>query len=226
MAAVEKIAEAESKIREVNPLWKPLIDLELLNGLLVAAKKAKVELSFEPLCYGTPMDCKVVICNQALSPKQILLCLDESGLRVPGRIDLPLSEDLRPWAVQGVILLGANFNGKAISEWNAFMNEFFRRFCKLRASHDILVYFLLWGAETSEYPEIDEKFTTYAWTPKDANDHSCTHFKQVNSVLSSAAKKPIKWDNMSAVFAFTDGSCPLNGKPGARASFAAILVGA
>lgn len=43
--------------------------------------------------------------------------------------------------------------------------------------------------------------------------------------MDAAAGRQDARDGPAPVFAFTDGSCPLNGKPGARASFAALVTG-
>ena len=53
----------------------------------------------------------------------------------------------------------------------------------------------------------------------------CPHFEAVNAALAEKGARPIVWDNLVPVLAFSDGSCPLNGKEGARAGFAAVLVG-
>jgi ribonuclease HI len=43
--------------------------------------------------------------------------------------------------------------------------------------------------------------------------------------MDAAGHRQAAGGNLAPAFAFTDGSCPLNGRPGARASFAALVTG-
>jgi ribonuclease HI len=61
-------------------------------------------------------------------------------------------------------------------------------------------------------------------TPEERRFRNFEGFEIVNEFLSSMDRRPIAWDNLPPCMAMADGSCPANGKPGARASFAVVFA--
>jgi ribonuclease HI len=50
------------------------------------------------------------------------------------------------------------------------------------------------------------------------------HFKDANTALHAAGQRKVEWDPLGYTYAFTDGSCPRNGKLDAEASYAAYII--
>jgi uracil-DNA glycosylase len=227
-------------------------------------------LIFEALRYGAPADtvafvnaqdpyptpgdaqgvCFSVPAGTALpeSLKRIFGCLDRAGLRrehaAEDKKTVLVSGDLRPWAVQGVLMFNSALTTRVgerrahAAAWKPFVDDFLRRFCAERAAAGASVHFLLWGGDARAYAGLARrhKHAVHEWShpspladnklPEEARFRACPHFEEVNAALAAAGRRPVVWDNLSPVVAFSDGSCPLNGKPGARASFAALVTGA
>ena len=153
-----------------------------------------------------------------------------------------MSGDLRSWAVQGVLMIntalttraGADTSDTHAAAWKPFTDDFLRRFCAAARSH---VHFLLWGGEARAVAVEARRHghTALEWShpgsladselPSGARFRACPHFEEVNAALAAVGRRPVIWDNLSPAIAFSDGSCTRNGKPGARASFAALVTG-
>jgi uracil-DNA glycosylase len=183
------------------------------------------------------------------SLKRVFGCLDRAGLRrerlgAGASPSAVVCGDLRPWAVQGVLMLNAAPTTRVgarrahAGAWKPFVNEFFRRFCAERATAGCVLRFLLWGDDARAYAGVARrhKHAVHEWShpspmadnklPEETRFRMCPHFEGVNAARAALGRRAVTWDNLSPVVAFSDGSCPLNGKPGARASFAAIITGA
>lgn len=227
-------------------------------------------LIFEAFRYGGPEDPDTVIISQDPYPKEgdaqgicfsvpagtdlpdslkrIFGCLDRAGLRrehldAAGK-DVVVCGDLRPWAVQGVLMLNSALTTRVgtrrahADAWKPFVDEFFRRFCAARAAAGRPLRFLLWGGDARAYAPVARRHQhpVHEWThpspladnklPEEARFRMCPHFEEVNAARVALGARAVTWDNLSPVVAFSDGSCPLVGKPGARASFAAVITGA
>jgi uracil-DNA glycosylase len=226
------------------------------------------ELIFEALRYSGPESVRVVIVAQdpyptpaeaqglcfsvprgvALPPslKRIFGCLSRAGLRRERAVEghgTPVSGDLRPWAVQGVLLLNATLTTRVgarrahAEEWAAFVETFLRRFCADRAAAGRCLHFLLWGGDARAFAPLARKHghAVHEYThpspmadarlPPQSRFRECRHFETVNAALRAEGRRAIVWDNLAPVVAFSDGACSRNGKPGARASFAALVTG-
>ena len=59
------------------------------------------------------------------------------------------------------------------------------------------------------------------WAPVDGTTLHAT----VSAALAESRLRPVSWGGCDAVVAFVDGACTKNGKPGARAGFAAAVIG-
>jgi uracil-DNA glycosylase len=229
-----------------------------------------LRLIFEAFRYGGPADITTVIMGQDPYPtpgeaqglcfsipggvarpeslKRIFECLERAGLcrehpELPPAAQPAAGGDLRPWAVQGVLMLNAALTTRArergahAAAWKPFVDDFLRRFCAERAAAGARVHFLLWGDDARAYAAEARRHShaVHEWThPSPLADNrqaeaarfrACPHFEEVNAALAAAGRRRVAWDNLAPAFAFTDGSCPLNGRPGARASFAALVTG-
>lgn len=251
--------------------WGDLIDDATLDAALDAigteCTAPPPGLIFEALRYCGPTSIHTVLVGQDPYPtpgdaqglcfsvpggtaipeslKRVYGCLEFSGLRrerVTGDGKKLASGDLRPWAVQGVLMINSALTTrvgetrKHVSHWKPFVDEFMRRFCELKRETEL--NFLLWGGDARKYESLVRRsgHVVHAWShpspladnklPDEAKFKMCPHFRLVNESLTAAGRRPVIWDNLSPVVAFSDGSCPLNGKPGARASFAAVITGA
>jgi uracil-DNA glycosylase len=222
------------------------------------------ELVFEALRYGGPDDVRVVIVGQdpysdgsahglcfsapqgrgvPKSLARVFQCLGRSGLRREDDIEggRAACGDLRPWAVQGVLLLNSALTTRQgasrahAREWAPFVRELVRRLCAVRAGTPL--HFLLWGQDARAHARAarEHGHTVHEWThPSPVADNQvtpearfrmCPHFEDVNAALLTAGRRSIAWDNRADCVAFADGACTRNGKPGARAAFAVLLVG-
>ena len=201
--------------------WRDLLDPARLRG--IDARRGAALL--EALRYGNPADVAVVVvAPEAPSPAPGTFSAEVAGAL----------GDLRPWAVQGVLMLGAA-GGAAAPEWTQFLADFLRRFCAARA--EAPVHLLLWGPAARALAPGDARALGHAvleWPGAPApgapelgsSFRSCPHFDGINAARAAAGRRPICWNPLESCIAFTDGSCPRNGKPGARASFAALVAGA
>lgn len=258
-------------------LWGPCIDAASLAGALSgidalgdAGRTAPPpELIFEPLRYGGPADFDTVIIGQdpyatqgdaqglcfsvpagtdlPASLVRVFGCLDRGGLRParPGK----RGGDLRPWAVQGVLLINSAWTTRVgarrahAAKWKNFADEFVRRFCAGAAAAGRELHFLLWGKDAQAFGPVARRHghRVHAWShpspmcdnslPDEARFRMCPHFEEVNAARAAAGRRPICWDNLAPVVAFSDGCSDLVGKKGvtatleSRAGFAAVVVG-
>jgi uracil-DNA glycosylase len=239
--------------------WAPVIDMPLLDAALTNIESENVApppgLILEALRYGAPADFHTVIIGQDPyytpgtaqglcfsapglpdSLKRIFGCLDRAHLR---RNHGDTRGDLRPWAVQGVLMLNASLTtrlGTARAhekQWAKFVESLIQRLCTSVEG----LHFLLWGNDARRYGTTVERHGhhVHEWThPSPLADNRlapevqfrmCPHFEEVNAALKAAGRRTVCWDNQAPIVAFTDGSCPLNGKSGARAGFAAAIIG-
>jgi uracil-DNA glycosylase len=180
------------------------------------------------------------------SLKRIFGCLDRAGLRAP-HVDsngvVMVSSDLRSWAVQGVLMINTAFTttvgvrrGHA-AIWKPFFANFLTQLCDEGTSPNPYT-FLLWGNDARAYAKTAESrgHRVLVWShpspmadnklPDESKFAQCPHFELVNAGLKERSLRPVIWDNLTRIVAFTDGSCPLNGKPNARASFGVVIMGA
>ena len=121
--------------------------------------------------------------------------------------------DLRPWAVQGVLTL------PSAAAWQPFVGAFVRRFCKARDPG-------MHGRGARVHFVFEE--ATPAGVVADARRHGHdvhASLADINPALEDAGQRRVAWCITDTVTAFTDGACTLNGRPGARASFAALVTG-
>jgi len=217
----------------VSEEWRSLMDPELLKR--VVESEALTPSVFESLRYGAPSDINTVIIGGAglyfsdladVTPSETLMqifgCLNRAGLCCERD---SIAGDLRPWAVQGVLMFDKDLATAEV--WKLFFEDFICRFCAERAGAGVRIHFLLWGEDAQGLAGIAHQHSVHEWSHPEKNSfRDCPHFLEVNAALTTVGRRPITWDNLSPVIAFSDGSCPRNGKPGARASFAAIITGA
>jgi uracil-DNA glycosylase len=152
-----------------------------------------------------------------------------------------VSGDLRPWAVQGVLMLNAALTTRAGTRgalapaWRPFIDGLLGRLCALHAGRPL--HFLLWGADARARAALVRRHghVAHEWThpsptadnrvPVAARFRECPHFTDVNAALVAAGRRPVVWDNTARVVAFSDGACIRNGRLDARAGFAAVVAG-
>lgn len=159
------------------------------------------------------------------SLKAIFKCLARSGLRPERAFD---SGDLRPWAVQGVLLLNTALTTRADAIWRPYVHALVEHICAANHACGRRIPFMLWGDEAQRHADLVTKYqhVLMTWTdPSPLSDSTlpealqfrmCNHFEMCPGIV---------WDNLAPVVALTDGSCPLNGHEAARASFAVVLGG-
>jgi uracil-DNA glycosylase len=169
---------------------------------------------------------------------RIFECLERAKLRT-GHIDpatgaaVGESGDVRGWAVQGVLMLSSALTSRTagarahVAAWAPFVHEFVRRFCAERAAAGATVQFLLWGADARAFTPVVSAagHPRFEWAHPNHAFAACPHFELIAAAHAAAGRRAIVWDNRAPVVAFSDGSCPRNGAPGARAGFAAIITG-
>jgi len=259
-------------------LWGPCLDSDLLAAALAgvdalgdADRTAPLPgLIFEPLRYGGPADFDTVIIGQdpytdpldaqglcfsvptgATIPQslaRIFGCLDRGDLR-PARPGVRASGDLRPWAVQGVLMINSAWTTRAgvrrahAAQWKKFVGEFVRSFCADAAAAGRQLRFLLWGNDARAFAAVARRHrhAVLTWThpspmsdnglPEEARFRACPHFEEANAARVAGGRRPVCWDNVAPVVAFSDGCSDLVGKKGvtaslqSRAGFAAIVAG-
>lgn len=234
----------------ISSEWMAMFNMELLREALDQVKDLNItpslNLVLEAFRYENPSNIKCVIIGQDPYPtagdaqglcfstrgnipeslKRIFGCLIRAGHMRDHIIDgqkLKLSGDLRPWAVQGVLLLNTALTtivGKSrvhTSIWKPFIDDLMIKL----ATFD--VPFMLWGGDAKKYAPMVRTALTWSHPSPLADNKlpdalkfiNCDHFDKVN----------IRWDNLTKVYAFTDGACSANGKPGAKASYAAVIIG-
>jgi uracil-DNA glycosylase len=264
----------------VSEQWRQCFDLKALEAIVAELQSIETELAppadqiFEAFRYFGPLEAAVVIIGQDPYPtvgdahglsfsvrpgraiphslRNIFKCLERSRLR-SAMDKKQYCGDLRPWAVQGVLMLNtalttrtAHTNAHA-ALWKSFMATFMARFCKMRAA-DVAhpLTFMLWGGKARGFggQAALHNHTVLSWShPSPVSDNklapelkfeACPHFREVNAQSKgveggsrgvAAGSLPIYWNNQAPVMAFSDGACWGNGSPKARASFAAVIVG-
>jgi ribonuclease HI len=121
--------------------------------------------------------------------------------------------------------------------WKAFVDDFVKRLCAHHQATGRRLHFLLWGGDARAFAAVARRHqhAVHEWShpspmadnklPEESRFRMCPHFEDVNAALEAESRRPIVWDNCAPVVGFTDGSCPRNGKPGARAGFATLITG-
>lgn len=150
--------------------------------------------------------------------------------------------DLRTWAAQGVVLMNAALTNRAGARgahrgyWKKFTATFVSALSARAAARGRPLICMLWGNDARAYASAasGNAAVVYSWThpsplinnrlPPAAKFESAPHFVDANAVLRAAGARPVEWDPLSYTHAFTDGSCPRNGKAGAEASYAAYVM--
>jgi len=196
------------------------------------------------LCFSIPGDVEM---PQSL--QRIFGCLDRAGLRKAHLAKdeekdvISDSGDLRSWAVQGVLMLNAALTTRVKARrahaglWKPFVDDLIKKFCAAREGGEHPVHFMLWGGDARKYAKVARAHGHNVFErthpspmadnklPPEGRFRECTHFNDVNDARVAVGRRPVKWDNLAPVVAFSDGSCSNNGKPDARASYAAVLIG-
>lgn len=150
--------------------------------------------------------------------------------------------DLRTWAAQGAVLMNAALTdrvgarGGHREHWKAFTTAFLGALAaRVAATRGRSLICMLWGDVARSFaPAVGATATVYRWThpsplinnrlPPVSKFENAPHFRDANASLRAAGVRPIVWDPLAYTYAFTDGSCPRNGKPDAEASYAAYIL--
>lgn len=138
---------------------------------------------------------------------------------------------LKSWAIQGVLLLNralTTIKGQSKIHkklWTDFTNDIIKRLCERT---DKKLIFFLWGRDAQELKEyIPEKYHILMHShpsplcPTDFS--SCKHFSKANEILIANKIRPIEWNILSSIFAWTDGACPDNAKKTKHAGFGLMI---
>lgn len=144
----------------------------------------------------------------------------------PGLVATHSASFLLPWAAQGVLVLDACAACAGACEACAGACEACAACEACEARPETL--FLFWGINPALADKVrQQKYEVHEGLhPLAEGFLECTHFGDVNAARAAAGRRPIVWDALSPAVAFSDGACTRNGKPGARASFAALVTGA
>jgi len=265
-------------LARVHPDFLALIDVEELKDVLSALDKTgdeiepPAELIFEWLRYTSldrvlgmlcmqdpyPNDAiglccaKLRSCGLPQSFRPVVACLQRAGLM---RARAGRHADLRPWAVQGLLmpnmaLTTRRGESKAHFQiWKMFVTRLLTRiFAALqeRRRGAGAVFLLAWGGDAKGLTKIAEAHgaVVFSWShPSPMSDNkqpepkkfvNCDGFERANALMEEAwlaaddrrvAPRRFVWDNMAPVVAFADGACRANGKKGARAGFGVAIVG-
>jgi len=240
--------------------WMPYIDMACLDEVLGSIPLANVapppDLIFEAFRYRGPADIVALILGQdpyptpgdaqglcfsaprgAKVPKSLVIifdCLEAAALRKPRK-----NNDLRPWAVQGVLMLNAaltttcGVRGAHRRHWAPFLTSFLGRLFRRAAP----LHALLWGGDARAFAKVARAggHHVHEWShPSPLGDNprppagrfvNCPHFADVNAALAAAGRPPIVWDNDVPITAFADGACIRNGAPDAQAGFGVAIIG-
>jgi len=205
-----------------------------LHAVLIGQDPYPTPGDAQGLCFSVPRGVAI-----PASLKNVFGSVVRSGYcRAP-----PSVGDLRPWAAQGVLMINAALTtrvgerGVHAQIWKPFIIAFITRLSQFRANDPL--HFMLWGNHAQSFGTIVGAAVyghhARTWShpsplsdnkqPDDQKFINCDHFTLTNADLTARGLRPITWNNMAPIIAFTDGSCSKNGKPGARAGFAAIIVG-
>ena len=150
------------------------------------------------------------------------------------------SDSLRTWAAQGVLLMNTaltnqiGVQGKHQEYWKEFISSFIRVLLEHTTKAGKPPIHMLWGNDARSFAsDIGDAHHVYHWThpspqidnrlPFDSKFRNAPHFTDANVALRARSLRPIEWDPLSFTRAFTDGSCPRNGKTDAEASFAVFI---
>lgn len=170
----------------------------------------------------------------------LVRCLENRGLMARGIGKR--HADLRPWAVQGLLMPNMALTTKKgqskihMSDWESFVTKLLNDICA-EIAKTRKIFFLLWGAEAKKLAPIAKKHghETFHWThPSPMSDNklpdnkrfvNCTNFEDANKFLVAQGYPAFMWDNMAAVSAFVDGACSDNGAPTAKGGFGALVRG-
>lgn len=169
------------------------------------------------------------------SLQPIVRCLLNSALIKA----LPRYGDLRPLAVQGVLLLNAALTTREgvvrahVSHWKPFMDFFLDQLCTHTSAR-----FLLWGNVARDlvapFAEKHGREVLFWSHPSPLGDNqqppakkfvNCDHFLRLNKALRADRRPPIHWALDAPALVFTDGGCPKNGAADAEAGFGVLIVG-
>jgi uracil-DNA glycosylase len=266
MAPSQPLAKRIGEIlKDVHEDWLPLMNMDYLVKALTAIDSAgdtartspKPEMIFNFLRDSIPSEIQACIVGQDPYPNSshatgycfsawksagfpkslqpIIDCLVKSQLIR----QKPAYGDLRPLAVQGVLLVNAALTTREgatkahVDYWEPFMEFFLTKLCEVSTAR-----FLLWGAVARKLvePRANKyKRECYFWThPSPQADNmqpvakrfaNCDHFTKLNAALESEGLRPINWAIDASVMSFTDGSCPKNGSANAEAGFSGLIVG-
>lgn len=224
-------------------------------------------LIFEAFRYFAPGETRVVIIGQDPYPtgamglcfsilsgtplKQSLVTimknLTNHKLAAKPVLGAPTAGDLRPWAVQGVLLLNAALTtriGQRRSHyrlWDGFVRGVIRAVStggtdgRLPPTPTV---FMLWGRDAQQFAgSIPNPLVhwVYYWSHPSplANNRlgvsdrfeNAPHFVDANAVLPTRGEKPVCWDPAAPSCVFTDGACTGNGAPAAAAGFGVVFSG-
>lgn len=165
-----------------------------------------------------------------LSPPPPLCAAPEDG--APGAAGAPGAcraggagaDDLRPWAAQGVLLLGAALTGRRgrrgaghRAAWRPFTARLVAALAARPAA------WLLWGgAARAHAPALRAAGARVLEWGRDEGAGAV--LAEADAALRLAGRPPVVWDVGAATLAFTDGACARNGRPGAAAGYAYAVV--
>ena len=268
----------------VPAAWAPLIDGKAVAGVFAQLSSGAWDAIpardrvFEALRYTDPAGVVAVVLGQDPYPcpedaqglafsvprgrplppslQNVLACVERTagGGPPPDRKASP-SGDLRPWALQGVLLLNMalttrpGVRGSHLALWRPVVAGLVDRLCAARAgTPGNQLYFFLWGSAARAFAPLVRSHGHVAleWTrpsagaqapeerlagaggPPDADPTgftACPHFAELGAALSAAGRRPICWDRNTEAVAYCDGACAANGRAGACAGFAAVFSG-
>lgn len=224
------LSPAEGLIFEPFRYFGPDDALVLIVGQEPEQKDA------QGLCYSAPPGLPVGESLDAIFGNLEAQGLARHHPRVQGDAASGLERcgDLRAWASQGVLLVNAAMTarvgapGAHRAPWKDFMTRFVAAITAHTAALGRPLICMLWGGDAQAFAPAAQGAAVYRWalpatrTPLRFED--APHFKDANSALRAAGLRPIEWDPLGFTYAFTDGSCPRNGKPDAEASYAAFII--
>lgn len=216
--------------------------LNSINGLDYTPTRENVLNAFR---YTNPEDLKIIIIGQDPYPTRgdaDGLCFSSNAKKVPASLKKILecaidntdistinSYSLISWAIQGVLMLNSSLttvvgeSGSHKALWKNWIGDSIKSICRSKKN----LVFMLWGNDARSLSNLMDGHTVYEWThpspicdnrlPEDEKFIRCDHFSNTNHL--------VRWNISDTVYAFSDGAAIKNGKPGARASYAAVLTG-
>jgi uracil-DNA glycosylase len=240
-ADADRLAPAPELVFEFLRYFGPDDALVLIMGQDPYSDSAAAQ----GVCFSTPSE---VPLKESL--KSIIGNLEAQGLarrhfRVKGdpSSGQDYCGDLRTWAAQGVVLMNAALTnrvgarGAHRGNWKAFTTAFVRALAAHVSGRGRSLICMLWGNDARAFAPAAEGATVYHWTHPSPGDppinnrlppvskfENAPHFADANTALRAAGLRPVVWVPHDYTYAFTDGSCPRNGKPDAEASYAAYVL--